>query len=98
MNRLNKALVLLVVLTLLSACNFKADNSFDDLFNYKDSYVGDNNAVVNTVIHLQGADYFRGIELQTKEQPYGIIVDYDWSEADIDLHETVINNASIYLQ
>jgi len=56
--------------------------------------VGDNSAVVNTVIHLQGADYFRGVELQTKEQPYGIIVDYDWSEADIAIHETVINNAS----
>ncbi|ANU15272.1 hypothetical protein B481_0626 [Planococcus halocryophilus Or1] len=94
MNRLNRALVLLVVLTLLSGCNSNVDNSSGDLFNYKDSYLGDNSAVVNTVIYLKGADYFRGIELQTKEQPYGIIVDYDWSESVIDLQETVINNAS----
>ncbi|KAA0956921.1 DUF4825 domain-containing protein [Planococcus sp. ANT_H30] len=94
MNRLIKSLILLLVLTLVSDCNSDADSSNGEVFEYKDSYVGDNSAVVNTVIHLQGADYFSGIAPQTKEQPYGIVVDYDWSESTIDLQETVINNDS----
>ncbi|AIY04558.1 hypothetical protein Plano_0593 [Planococcus sp. PAMC 21323] len=94
MNRLSQSLILLVVLALLSGCNSEADGPYTDLFKYKDSYVGDNSAVVNTVIQLQGADYFRGVELQTKQEPYGIIVDYDWSESAIDIEETVITNTS----
>ncbi|MGB6408222.1 MAG: DUF4825 domain-containing protein [Planococcus donghaensis] len=57
MNRLSKCFVLFIVLTVLSDCSVEADNSPGDLFNYKDSYVGDNSAVVNTVIHLQGVDW-----------------------------------------
>lgn len=94
MNRLSQSLILLVVLALLSGCNSEADGPYTDLFKYKDSYVGDNSAVVNTVIQLQGADYFRGVELQTKQEPYGNIVDYDWSESAIDIEETVITNTS----
>ncbi|MDX8044371.1 DUF4825 domain-containing protein [Gracilibacillus sp. S3-1-1] len=84
----------LLMMVLLSGCNADANNANVDLFQYKDSYVGDNSAVVNTVVQLQGADYFKGIELETKEEPYGIMVNYDWEEAELNDKETVIYNAS----
>lgn len=83
----------LLVMFFLSGCNSNSNNKVD-LFQYKGSYVGDNNAVVNSVIHLQGAQHFSGIELKTKEEPYGIIVNYDWSESELNDKKTSINNAS----
>ncbi|WP_246366986.1 DUF4825 domain-containing protein [Paraliobacillus salinarum] len=84
----------LLVMFLLSGCNSNSSNTDADLFQYKDSYVGDNSAVVNSVIRLQGEQHFSGIELKTKEKPYGITVNYEWSESKLNTKETVINNAS----
>jgi len=90
------ALFSLFVMVFLSGCNSNSNsiNANDDLFQYKGSYVGDNSAVVNSVLHLQGEKYFSGIELKTKEEPYGIIVTYDWSDSELNEKETIINNAS----
>ncbi|WP_237718760.1 DUF4825 domain-containing protein [Alkalibacillus haloalkaliphilus] len=84
----------LLVMFFLSGCNSNSNNTDVDLFQYKGSYVGDNSAIVNSVIHLQGAKHFSGLELKTKEEPYGIIVNYDWIESELNDKETAINNAS----
>ncbi|WP_245719426.1 DUF4825 domain-containing protein [Pelagirhabdus alkalitolerans] len=84
----------LLILIFLSGCHSNATATDVDLFQYKNSYVGDNSAVVNTVIHLQGAQHFSGIELKTKEEPYGIVVNYAWSESELNEKEVAINNAS----
>ncbi|MED3961288.1 DUF4825 domain-containing protein [Niallia taxi] len=64
------------ILLLLSGCNTKETNK--DIFQYKDSNVGDNSAVGNIVYKLPGAQQLSGIELKTKEEPYGIILNYGW--------------------
>ncbi|MGB2994270.1 MAG: DUF4825 domain-containing protein [Paenisporosarcina sp.] len=43
---------------------------------YKGSYIGDNSSVIAILDGLPGAAYRRTIELQTKKQPYGLIVNY----------------------
>ncbi|SET51074.1 protein of unknown function [Salinibacillus kushneri] len=84
----------LLVMFFLSGCHSNSNNTNVDLFQYKGSYVGDNSAVVNSVIHLEGAKHFSGLELKTKEEPYGIIVNYDWMESELNDKETAITNAS----
>ena len=51
---------------------------------YKDSYVGDNSAVVNIVNNLPANIYNDGIELQTTSKPYEITIGYKRFE-DIDI-------------
>lgn len=85
----------LVTLFFLNGCNSSSNrNNEADIFQYKDSYVGDNTAVINSITQLQGADHVNGLELKTTEEPYGIIVKYDWSDAELNPQETAINNAS----
>lgn len=84
----------LLAMFFLSGCNSNTNNTNIDLFQYKGSYVGDNSAVVNSVIHLQGSKHFSGLELKTKEKPYGIIVNYDWIESELNDKKTAITNAS----
>lgn len=48
----------------------------DELWNYRDSYVGDASAVRGIIGHLPGNGYVQRISLQTTEMPYGIQVDY----------------------
>lgn len=82
----------LSIILILTACNSN-ENDFD-LFQFKGSYIGGNSAVVNSIINLQGAKHFSGLELHTKDEPYGITVNYDWTESQLDEKETVLNNAS----
>ncbi|AJD90225.1 hypothetical protein JMA_09080 [Jeotgalibacillus malaysiensis] len=82
----------LSIILFLSACNSNENDV--DLFQHKGSYVGDNSAVVNSIVNLQGANHFSGLELQTKDEPYGITVNYDWTKSQLDEQETVLNNAS----
>ncbi|MDQ0231093.1 DUF4825 domain-containing protein [Metabacillus malikii] len=86
--------ILILGMLMLSGCDASANSTSTNLFQYKDSFVGDNSAVVNTIIHLQGEEYFRGVELSTKEKPYEIIIKYDWSESELNERHTVIHNAS----
>lgn len=83
-----------LLMIFLSGCSSSSNAENVDLFQYKNAYVGDNSAVVNTIIHLQGAEHFSGFELKTKEQPYGIIVTYAWEGSGLNEKETAINNAS----
>lgn len=51
---------------------------------YKDSYVGDNSAIVNIVNNLPANIYNVGIELQTTSKPYEITIRYKGFD-DIDI-------------
>ncbi|WP_335871870.1 DUF4825 domain-containing protein [Bacillus sp. 2205SS5-2] len=84
----------LLLMFLLSGCNSNSNNINVDLFQNKDSYIGNNSAVVNSIINLEGAKHFSGLELKTKEEPYGLIVKYDWIGSELNDNETAINNAS----
>ena len=64
----------LLVLLLLSGCNSNDRNINNDIFQFKDSFVGDNSAVGNIVNQLPGAEKLNGFELKTNEEPYGIIL------------------------
>lgn len=81
----------LLAFLLLSGCDSKKEM---DIFQYKDSFVGDNSAVGNISNQLLGAEHLKDFELKTKEEPYGIILNYDWTESEQEFKEAVISNAT----
>lgn len=82
---------LLLITLIVSGCDSK---SGDDLFTYKDAYVGDNSAVGNIVSRLKNAEQFKRFELKTDEEPYGIILNYNLEESEQDYKEIIIHNAT----
>ena len=82
----------LLVILIVSGCN--TNNEQEDIFKFKNSFVGDNSAVGNIVNQLQGTEHFKGFELETKEKPYGIILNYDWSESEQNYKKTAVFNAT----
>ena len=86
-----------MVLLLLSGCNSNDRNINNDVFQFKDSFVGDNSAVENIVNQLSGAEQLNGFELKTNEEPYGIILNYDWTESEQEYKETVIYNVTFLI-
>lgn len=64
----------------LSACQSLGEEQ--DIFQWNDSFVGDNNAISSIVFQLPNADSFESIELQTKEKPYEITLHYQEITAD----------------
>lgn len=80
------------MISVASGCNTKT--SEEDLFQYKNAYVCDNSAVINIVNNSMQSDNFKGLELKTKETPYGIILNYDGSESEKNDKKTVIYNAT----
>ncbi|WP_404451810.1 DUF4825 domain-containing protein [Virgibacillus necropolis] len=86
----------LLLLLLITGCN-SSSNVNEDLFKFKDSYVGDNSVVENIVRQLPNGEYVEGFELETKEAPYGMILEYGDIEAtmiDDAIKETAIYNAT----
>lgn len=89
-----------LILLLLGGCNSKPAPEKDDLFRFKDSYVGDNGAVGNIINGLRSPDGEKsnGLELKTTEEPYGIIVNYKTDEtvasAEKNYKEIVLYNAT----
>ena len=77
---------------LLYGCN--ANNKNGNIFQFKDSFVGDNSAVGNIANQLRSGENLEGFELKTKEKPYGIILNYDWLESEQNYKETAIFNAT----
>lgn len=83
----------LSVLLLLNGCS--SANTSKDLFELKGSYIGDNSAVVHIVHQLLHEEKFKKLELQTKEQPYGIHLAYeDISGGDNEHKKVAIYNAT----
>lgn len=48
-----------------------------DLFQYKNTYVGDNSTILNIVRELQYSEKLDEISLKTETEPYGITVEYE---------------------
>ncbi|MFZ0443608.1 MAG: DUF4825 domain-containing protein [Bacillus sp. (in: firmicutes)] len=84
----------LLVLPLLSGCNSNNRNINNDIFQYKGSFVGDNSAIGNIANQLPEAEQLNDFELKTNEEPYGIILNYDWTESEQEYKETVIYNGT----
>lgn len=87
-------LISLMVMLFLSGCNSNATNIDRDIFQLKDSFVGDNNTVGNIVNQLPGAEDLNDFELKTNKEPYGIILNYNEIHSEKEYQETVIYNAS----
>lgn len=68
--------VSLLGLALLSGCG-GAGASGENLFQYKDSYVGDNSAVGAILGMLPGGGQVQRFALETKTEPYGVTVELD---------------------
>jgi len=99
MNKSVQFLVLSVLLTFtfLSGCN--TNKTDEDWFTkYKGSYIGDNGAVGNIVSHLMKSEHFKGMELKTSEEPYGVHLNYEsFLGTEKEYQETVIYNATVIL-
>ena len=50
--------------------------TLEDHAKYEGAYIGDNSAVTGILSELPGSNYRELIQLQTKEQPYGLTVNY----------------------
>ena len=83
---------LLLAILMLNGCN--RDSNDEDLFNYKGSYVGDASGVGNILNRLPVAGYTKDFELQTAEEPYGVILNYDSSESEAERKESIIYTAT----
>jgi hypothetical protein len=87
--------IILLLTILISGCS--AVNKSEDLYQYKDSYVGDNNSVGKVLNRLRYNDELTSFELKTKAAPYGIVLNYtniEQVEEDLNLKETAIHNAT----
>ena len=91
----------MMLLLFLNGCNSSDVNNInEDIFKFKDSYVGDNGAVGNIIRLLPrpNGEVTSGLELQTKEEPFGIIVNYKNVEptekAEKNYEETALYNAT----
>ena len=82
----------LLIMVFLNGCN--ANDKSEDIFQFKDSFVGDNSAVGNIANQLRSGEHLEGFELITKEKPYGIILNYNWLESEKNYKETAIFNAT----
>ncbi|SEI00235.1 protein of unknown function [Halobacillus karajensis] len=94
-NTMRRLFFSLLVLFLLNGCY--STNANEDLFDFKGSFIGDNSAVGNIVKHLPNGEHLKGFELKTKEEPYGIILNYEGIEAEEiekKYKETAIYNAT----
>lgn len=91
-----RIILLLSLMMLLTSCSQSAESK-TDLFQYKNSYVGDNSAVGNIVNELTYNNELNQISLETKKEPYGIILEYkdiDTNSIDKEMKETVITNST----
>ncbi|MBB6445821.1 DUF4825 domain-containing protein [Bacillus benzoevorans] len=65
-----------LLLIIAAGCSNNNDSS-KDVFRYKDSVVGDNSAVGAIITQLPFNEYYQEFALETKEEPYGIVLKYD---------------------
>lgn len=88
------------VIFLLNGCNSNVSNSNisnQGLLQYKDSYIGDNSAVVNIVRQLPESNHFDKVELHTNNKPYGMTLYYNNINTDDGQQkhrEIVVHNAT----
>jgi hypothetical protein len=96
--------LLFLSLLLLNGCSSSnnnmrvgEDSTNKDIFEYKNSYIGDNSAVGNILHRLQSDDQLEQFSLETKEKPYGMVVQYKGtvpSMSEEAKRETIIYNST----
>ena len=86
--RLKKILVFIcsvsIAVSFLTGCkqqkivdiNSTKQMNINKVINYKNSYVGNNNAVTSILYNIPGSPFVKKVSLQTRTSPLGIIVDY----------------------
>jgi hypothetical protein len=81
----------------LIGCNSTKVNEVENMFQYKDSYVGDAGAVGNITRRLPNpnGEHISGLELKTTEKPYGIIINFISVEKSEDI-ETNYRELALY--
>lgn len=85
--------LLLVLAISLVGCTNPEPNAFE----YKDSKVGDNAAVVGIAGSLPLHECYQSVELQTKKRPYGLTVRYEDPEMErAEQERLAIRNAAAY--
>lgn len=92
MKKLIPYLILLsILLVSLTGCKSN-NNSSKDVFQYKGLYIGNNSAVGNIINELPGSKAFKQLSLQTKEKPYGMVLQY--GDVIGNIKEIYINNVT----
>lgn len=66
-----------------------------NLFQYKDSYVGDANKLGAIAQELPGYSQYEGMELQTKEEPYEMKLYYETADGEF-TDKMMMQNATAY--
>ena len=93
----------LLILLILNGCSSNEVKETEDLFQFKNSYVGDAGAVGNITMKLPkpNGEKISGLELETTEEPYGIIVNYSSTEEnepiEVNYNELALFNATFIL-
>ncbi|WP_026688789.1 DUF4825 domain-containing protein [Alteribacter aurantiacus] len=103
MNKLVVVLSCFIIIIGVSGCNSIEQNEPEDLFQFKDSYVGDAGVVGSITRELPNpnGEQVHGLELETTNKPYGVILNYIESEKSegiaTDYNELALYNASFIL-
>ncbi|MGG3836427.1 DUF4825 domain-containing protein [Paenibacillus thiaminolyticus] len=99
MKKVSRPLIFLFVLLLaLAGCDSNSRSAGDkDIFQYKNSYVGDNSAIGSILGMLPQSDRLKQFSLSTAEKPYRITVQYNEAASPMsesEIRESVIFNAT----
>ncbi|ARF17841.1 DUF4825 domain-containing protein [Sporosarcina ureae] len=86
-----------ILVLILSGCSSTTEQPNEDLFEYKGSFIGDNSAVIHIIEQLRNAEQFEEVSLETKTEPYGMTIQYEYMDAAVEeseYKETAVYNAS----
>ena len=86
------AVAMLLASLAVSGCDKKSSET--DVFQYKNTDVGNNTAVGNVLNALPVTAYSKSFQLATKQPPYGIILNYDGSESQQQRQQIIVYTAT----
>lgn len=87
----------LIIILFLNGCSSTTDQPSEDVFQYKESFIGDNSAVIHIIEQLRYAEKFEEVSLETKTEPYGMTIKYENMDAameESEYKEVAVYNAS----
>ncbi|PIC56478.1 DUF4825 domain-containing protein [Sporosarcina sp. P12(2017)] len=83
-----------ILVLFLSGCSSTNELPNEGLFEYKESFIGDNSAVVHIIEQLRYAEQFEKVSLETKTEPYGMTIQYE--HLDTSMEESGYKEAAVY--